>query len=95
MLFIATEEVNHPTPDKDQQQSSPEGIKMTDGKPAYVGIAVIGDAVREQNPDALRWSPLDGRSVGDSNIQEKHYSRVIKVQATGVFLLHFTFSVDV
>ncbi|KAM4745902.1 protein shortage in chiasmata 1 ortholog [Anableps anableps] len=80
-ISAAAEEINHPTPEE-QQQPPPEEIKTTDRKPAYMSIAVMGDAIREQSPAALRMSRLDGRPVGDSNLQEKHYSRVIQVQPT-------------
>lgn len=80
-MFIVPEEeeVNHETPE--QQHHHPEEMKTTDRKPAYVSLAVMGDAVREQNPAAVRAGRIDGRPVGDSDL--KHHSRVIQVQPTG------------
>ncbi|XP_032434928.1 protein shortage in chiasmata 1 ortholog [Xiphophorus hellerii] len=72
------EEVNHETPE--QHHHHPEEMKTTDRKPAYVSLAVMGDAVREQNPAAVRAGRIDGRPVGDSDL--KHHSRVIQVQPT-------------
>ncbi|XP_015230861.1 PREDICTED: uncharacterized protein C9orf84-like [Cyprinodon variegatus] len=69
--------MNHPSPEK-EQQPPPEQIRSTDRRPAYMSIAVVGDAFREQNPAAQ----LEGRSVCDSNPEEKHHSRVIQVQPT-------------
>ncbi|XP_047236177.1 protein shortage in chiasmata 1 ortholog isoform X3 [Girardinichthys multiradiatus] len=80
-ISAVAEEVNHPTPET-EQQAPPEMMKTTDRKPGYMSVAVKGDAFREQNPTALRMSQLDGRPVGDSGLQEKPYSRLIQVQAT-------------
>lgn len=79
-MFIVPEEeeVNQP---EQQHHHHPEEMKTTDRKPAYVSLAVMGDAVREQNPAAVRAGRIDGRPVGDSDL--KHYSRVIQVQPTG------------
>ncbi|XP_014852459.1 PREDICTED: uncharacterized protein C9orf84-like isoform X1 [Poecilia mexicana] len=72
------EEANHQTPG--QHHHPPEEMKTTDRKPAYVSLAVIGDAVREQNPAALGAGRIDGRPVCDSDL--RHHSRVIQVQPT-------------
>ncbi|XP_043968411.1 protein shortage in chiasmata 1 ortholog [Gambusia affinis] len=72
------EEVNQPEQQHHHHHS--EEMKTTDRKPAYVSLAVMGDAVREQNPAAVRAGRIDGRPVGDSDL--KHYSRVIQVQPT-------------
>ncbi|XP_054895211.1 protein shortage in chiasmata 1 ortholog isoform X2 [Poeciliopsis prolifica] len=73
------EEVTHQTPEE-QHHHHPEEMKTTDRKPAYVSLAAMGDAVREQNPAAVRAGRIDGRPVGDSDV--KHHSRVIQVQPT-------------
>ncbi|XP_008416207.1 uncharacterized protein C9orf84 isoform X2 [Poecilia reticulata] len=84
------EEANHQMPEQHHHQ--PEEMKTTDRKPAYVSLAVMGDAVREQNPAAVGAGRIDGqidgqidgridgRPVGDSDL--KLHSRDIQVQPT-------------
>ncbi|XP_075324955.1 protein shortage in chiasmata 1 ortholog [Odontesthes bonariensis] len=63
-------------------QPPSEQIQILDSRPAYMSVAVSGDATREQKPAAQWTSRAYSRPVSESNPQERRDIRVVQVQAT-------------
>ncbi|XP_037535958.1 protein shortage in chiasmata 1 ortholog [Nematolebias whitei] len=69
------------TPQKEQRPPLEEA-ETPDRRSEYVSIVASGDASREQKPAAQRTSLFIPCPAGQSNSQDKHYSRVVQIQAT-------------
>ncbi|KAM4577078.1 protein shortage in chiasmata 1 ortholog [Odontesthes bonariensis] len=76
-----TAEVNQQMLQTELQPPS-EQIQILDSRPAYMSVAVSGDATREQKPAAQWTSRAYSRPVSESNPQERRDIRVVQVQAT-------------
>ncbi|XP_041854382.1 protein shortage in chiasmata 1 ortholog isoform X2 [Melanotaenia boesemani] len=77
----AAVEMNQQTSPMEVQPPSDQ-MQTPDRRPAYMSIAVSGDATRENIPTAQRTSQPISCAVSQSNHQERQDSRVLQVQAT-------------